>query len=90
MDEPDDSTRTPRFIGASILGAVIGAIVGAVVAVNIAIFVGPDQGYESSIGDLFDANPFVAVLTVFVLAVGPVVGIVVARKTANRRYSELP
>lgn len=89
LNENDGSSRTPRFIGVTILGAVVGAVVGAIVAVNIAIFLGPDQGYESSIGDLFEANPFVGVLTVLVLVAGPLVGVVVARKAVDRRNQEV-
>ncbi len=85
MSEPHETSPKPRLLGVSVLGAVVGAIIGAIVAVNIAIYLGPDQGYESSIGDLFEANAIVGVLTILALVGGPVVGIVVARRAAQKR-----
>ncbi len=67
-----------------VAGGVVGAIVGAIVAVNVVIYAGPDTGYQSSIGDVFEHDVFVGFLTVTVLLAGPVTGVVIARRRRKR------
>jgi len=62
-----------------VIGAVLGGAVGSIVAVNITINFGPDQGYESSITDIFEHNTVVGIATVVALAAGPVFGVAIAR-----------
>jgi len=63
-----------------VVGGIIGAICSAIVAVNFVIWVGPDQGYQSSIGDVFEHNLATGIVTVAILAAGPVLGVFVARR----------
>lgn len=68
-----------------VVGGLVGGIIGAVVAVNVVIFSGIDSGYESSIGDIFDYNGFVAVAVVIILSAGPVLGVALARRIRRKR-----
>lgn len=70
-----------------VAGGVAGLVVGAIAALNIAIFFGPDQGYESSIVDLFESNVLVGLLAVAAMVAGPVVGIVIAMRSNRRRQA---
>lgn len=67
------------------VGVLFGGVVGAIVAVNIAIFFGPDQGYQSSIGDVFSHNAIAGVAVVVALVSGPVIGVVLMRELRRRR-----
>lgn len=71
-----------------VIGTTVGAIAGAIVAVNVVIYAGPDQGYESSIGDVFDHSALLGLVVVAMLAGGPIVGIVIARR--HRRHRAEP
>lgn len=67
------------------LGAIVGGVIGAIAAVNLVIFSGADRGYESSLSDVFEHSTLTGIITVAVLAAGPVLGVVVARKIRNGR-----
>lgn len=69
----------------SLVGFVVGALTGAIVAVNVVIFSGMDQGYETSLPDVFRQSPVVGVVVVAVLVAGPVVGVVLARRSGSGR-----
>ena len=64
---------------------VVGGVVGAIVAVNFVIYVGIDRGYEASIADVFRQNTLAGSATVAILAAGPVLGVVVARRRRRKR-----
>lgn len=68
----------------SLIGAVVGFVVGAVVALNLVIFSGIESGYESGLGDVFAYSPVLGTATVTVLVAGPILGILVARRTSRR------
>ena len=51
---------------------------GLILAVNLVIYLGPDLGYESSIGEVFDHNTLLGLAIVTVIVAGPVVGIMIA------------
>ena len=68
-----------------IAGVAAGGITGAILAVNLVIVAGPDQGYETTIPEVFDHNVLLGVATVTLLAAGPVVGIITARRVRRGR-----
>lgn len=68
-----------------VFGAVIGGMTGVVVAVNVVIFSGIDSGYESTIPEMFRFSPLLGIVVVAILAAGPIVGVIVARRTRRRR-----
>jgi hypothetical protein len=68
-----------------VVGGIVGGIVGAIVAVNFVIYVGIDGGYEASIADVFRENTLVGIATVAILAAGPLLGAVAARRLRRRR-----
>jgi len=70
-------------LAATLAGFAVGSIVGAIVAVNIVIYAGPDSGYQSSIGDVFRHSAPVGVLAVAALVAGPVLGVMIARRSAR-------
>ena len=78
-------TRNQRTIRHDIVGAILGFVVGAIVAVNVVIFSGIDRGYEASIPEVFRENAFVGVLTVAVLVSGPILGVIVSRRSRRGR-----
>jgi len=73
-----------------IVGGIAGAVVGAIVAVNIVIYSGIDDGYEATLGDVFDQYPVVGVLAVAILLLGPLAGIGAARFLRGRRTTTAP
>lgn len=73
-----------------VVGGIVGSIVGAIVAVNIVIYSGIDNGYEATLGDVFDQYPIVGVIAVAILLLGPLVGIGVARFLRGRRAATAP
>lgn len=79
------STHTLGRFTLSLLGALFGFVVGAIVAVNVVIFTGMDEGYESTIPEIFGENAAVGVITVLILAAGPVLGVLVARKLGRNQ-----
>jgi hypothetical protein len=69
-------------------GGILGGAAGLVVAVNLVIFLGPEQGYESSIQDVFDHSTILGVVVLAILAAGPIVGVLLARRRrASRQIS---
>ena len=79
------ATSRRNWIVDLLFGGLLGAITGAVVALNVMIFSGAEEGYETSIAELFRQNVAVGVVVVLILLAGPVVGIVVARRQRRRR-----
>ena len=73
-----------------VVGGITGGIVGAIVAVNVVIYSGIDDGYEATLGDVFDQYPIVGVIVVAILLFGPLVGIGVARFLRSRRGTTSP
>ena len=67
-----------------LLGGMVGAILGGIVAVNVVLMAGVDQGYESGIGEIFDENLFLGLITVVIWIAGPVLGIWFARRRRKR------
>ena len=76
------STKT-RLIDA-VVGAILGLAVGAIIAVNVVITAGVDRGYQASFAEIFDESFFLGVVTIAILAAGPVVGVIVARRIRKR------
>ena len=76
MEQPTDRLSS-RFAG-PVIGAAAGVVVGLIVAVNLVITFGPDQGYESSIGEVFDHSVVLGLVVVGVVVAGPLLGIVMA------------
>lgn len=80
--------RTTRhWIMDVLVGGAVGAIAGAIVAVNVVITSGIDRGYEATILEIFRENVLVGIVTVTVLASGPVLGVVAARWLRRRTRS---
>lgn len=40
-----------------LIGVLAGGAIGLIAAVNIVIFAGPDDGYQSSVSDVFEQTP---------------------------------
>lgn len=68
-----------------LVGLIVGGVVGAVVAVNFVIYTGIEGGYEASIGEVFDQNVLLGLITVALLVGGPILGVYVMRRRRNRR-----
>lgn len=75
---------------AMIGGAAAGGIAGLVVAVNLVIYLGPDQGYESTIGEVFDHSTVLGFVAVAVVAAGPMAGIAIVRRSRRRQGEAIP
>lgn len=73
-----------RRISYAVVGAVLGFVVGVIVAINFVIAAGVDRGYESSLSEVFEANVLVGIVTVIILAAGPVVGAIIADHLRRR------
>jgi hypothetical protein len=71
------------------LGVILGGVIGAIVAVNFVIYTGVEGGYEASIGDVFDHNLFLGLVTVAIWIGGPILGVVVARRRRRRRTARV-
>jgi len=82
-------TIARHWVADVLLGGAIGAIVGAIVAVNVVITLGIDRGYEATIPEIFRENALVGVVTVVMLASGPVLGVVAARWLRRSRQSTI-
>ncbi len=65
-------------------------MIGGIVAVNLVIFSGIDAGYEAGLGDVIEYNRFLGVVVIGVLATGPVLGVVVARRMRRTRERGSP
>ena len=66
------------------VGAILGLAVGAIIAVNVVITAGVDRGYQATIPEIFDESIILGVITVAIVAAGPVVGVIVARRIRKR------
>ncbi len=66
------------------IGAILGFAVGAIIAVNVVITAGVDQGYEASLPEIFEASIFLGIVTVAILAAGPVLGVIIAYRLQRR------
>ena len=77
--------RTRGWLADTLVGGAVGGVVGAIVAVNFVIFIGIERGYEASITDVFRQNVIAGIVTVTVLVVGPVLGVVGARRLRGKR-----
>ena len=67
------------------VGGLVGGLVGAVAAVNFVIFTGIEQGYEASLGEVFEHSLIAGIVTVMLLIAGPVLGVLTARRLRTRR-----
>lgn len=73
--------HTARDILVDVLvGGLIGGLVGVVVAINFVLIVGVDQGYQSSLGEVFDHSAIAGLVTLAILIAGPIAGFFAARR----------
>jgi hypothetical protein len=68
-----------------LVGGAVGLIVGAIVAINVVIASGVASGYEAGLDEVFDHSVVAGILTIAVLAAGPITGVVIARRLRRRR-----
>ena len=73
------------WLADGIVGGLLGGVVGAIAAVNFVIFAGIEGGYEASISEVFGENTIAGIVTVAILAAGPVLGVAVARRLRRQR-----
>jgi len=71
-----------------LVGGILGGIAGAIAAVNLVIFAGVEGGYEATIPEVFRESTSLGVLTVSVLAAGPILGVVIARAIRRQRAKD--
>lgn len=71
-----------------VTGALAGGVIAAVVAVNIVIYSGIERGYEATIPEVFRQSPIVGITTVAILAAGPILGVLAARRIRHRRKGD--
>lgn len=93
MTSSASSQRVRGWVVDVVVGGLAGGVVAAVAAVNVVIVSGAERGYESSLGEVFRHSVAAGLVTVAVLAAGPVVGVVVARRrraTAARSRGSAP
>ena len=64
-----------------VTGVTVGGIGGAIVSVNGVIYAGPDAGFESAPGDVFDHSP----LALAAVIAGPILGVAIARRIRSQR-----
>jgi hypothetical protein len=79
------TSRARAWLVDIVVGGIVGGITGAIAAVNFVISVGIDDGYEASIAEVFRQNTIAGVMTVAILGLGPVCGVVVARRLRRKR-----
>lgn len=84
-DTAPERSRKLGWLVDVLVGGIVGGVTGAIVAVNVVIFSGVDRGYEASLREVFGHSPFLGVVVVMVLAAGPVLGVLVARRQRGRR-----
>ena len=84
-DTAPKSSRIHGWLVDVLVGGVVGGITGGIVAVNVVIFSGVDRGYEASLREVLDHSPILGVVVVMVLAAGPVLGVLMARRQRSRR-----
>lgn len=63
-----------------LVGGLVGGLVGVVVAINFVLIVGVDQGYQASLGEVFDHNTVAGIVTLAILIAGPIAGFLAARR----------
>ena len=78
-------TRSSPRPGQRVAGTILGLIVGAVLSLNLIIFLGTERGYEASLSEVYAENPAVAIAAVVLLALGPVVGFLLAGRIFRNR-----
>jgi hypothetical protein len=78
----DNSTRS--WVIDVLTGGLVGGALGWVVAVNLVIYMGVASGYEAGIGEVFAHSVILGVVVVGLLAAGPIVGVVLARRRRHR------
>lgn len=77
-------SNTVRRVADTVIGAILGLVAGAIIAINLIITAGVERGYEASLIEVFEENALVAVAAVAILVVGPVVGVIIARRIRRR------
>ena len=80
MDVEENTHRTRELLVDVIIGGLIGGLFGAVVAINFVLVVGVEQGYEASLGEVFEHNVVAGAITLALLVAGPFTGVVAARR----------
>jgi hypothetical protein len=70
-----------------VVGGLIGGVVALIVAFNVAIYAGIEEGYEASLGDVFEQSTILGVLIALILVLGPVSGVLAARRLRGQRRS---
>ena len=68
-----------------LVGGLTGGVIGVIAAVNFVIFTGIEQGYESSLVEVFEYSLIAGIVTVTILLAGPVLGVLVARRLRRNR-----
>jgi uncharacterized membrane protein YccC len=77
-------SKAVKRIANGVIGAILGFAVGAIIAVNVVITAGVDQGYQASLPEIFEENVFLGIMTVLILAAGPVLGVIIAHRLQRR------
>jgi hypothetical protein len=67
------------------VGGLVGGLLGAVAAVNFVIYTGIEQGYEASLGEVFQHSLIAGIVTLMILLAGPVLGVATARRVRRNR-----
>ncbi len=82
-------TRSMRdWLADVLVGGFAGAVVGGLLAVNLVIFSGNEQGYEASLGEVFEQSPLLGIAVVTLWIAGPVLGVIGARRQRRRRIRD--
>ena len=84
-DSAPERRRKGGWLVDVLAGGVVGGVIGAIVVWNLVIFSGVDRGYEASFREVFDHSPILGVVVMMVLAAGPALGVLVARRIRGRR-----
>ena len=82
---PGVDARTRGWLIDLVVGAMAGGVIGAIAAVNLVIYAGPEEGYEASPGRVFEHSLVLGLVVVAVLAGGPILGVVLARRLRGQR-----
>jgi hypothetical protein len=67
-----------RKITRALSGALVGLVIGMIASINVAIFAGIEGGYEANIAEVFDDNVLVGIVSLLMLAAGPIIGVTIA------------
>lgn len=73
-----------------LVGGLSGALLAVIAAVNLVIYAGIERGYEASLIQVFEQRPAIGVLTILILAAGPVFGVLTARRLRRNRAHGRP